>query len=100
MGDSLLRMCENYQRRQFPEAAYSRALVANARGAYLVSTGKFDDAKAALVSSLRHITDARGGGSLPAIQALRRMVQLYQRSGEPAKAEQYRVKLAKVTEPR
>ena len=98
-ADSILTMCENYQHRQFPDARLTHACTASARGAFLAAKGKLDAAKSTLVSSYRRIRHRYGLRSRQYIQALRRMVDLYERRGKEAKADAYRTKLTRATTP-
>ena len=92
-AESLYREAIAVKRRTFPENHWEVATVKSLLGGCLIAAQRYRDAEPLLLESYPVIAAQFGAAHNRSLVALRRVVDLYQAWGQPAKAAEWRAKL-------
>jgi serine/threonine protein kinase len=92
----LLTGCAELRRTTLPAGNWRRPQAESLLGRCLASLKQFDQAEPLLLASYNHLRIAPGCTVLQRLQALDRLIQLYEAWGKPQKAAQWRAKRPEV----
>jgi tetratricopeptide (TPR) repeat protein len=89
-AESVLREAVTILRKTLPEGHWLIALAQGQLGGCLSALGRYEEAEPQLVASYQAIARTRGESDQYAVEALDRVVKLYESWGKPDKADEYR----------